>query len=134
MPVITFQAVNRGYLISGHSAGGEYQLENQFTNFSDALGFLGTSRKTLDGTPETYLYAVEQTWRIQTDLIYAAAVPNWREFFSSVLAKETFQIDFTGTIASPGTDIDVYLVDDSIPRNQRRGDNASYAFTVRKVP
>lgn len=134
MPVITFQAVNRGFLVSGHSAGGEYQIENQFTSFPESLKFRGNSRETLDGTPESYLYAIDQTWRIETDLIYAADVEDWREFFSSVIAKETFQVDFTGTIASPGTDIDVYLVDDEIPRNQLIGDNASYIFTVRKVP
>lgn len=134
MPVITYTAVNRGFLAAGHSATQEYQIENAFQSFPITYGRRGRFRETLDGTPESYLYAVDRTWQIQTDLVYAANVPLWDEFFTSVLAAETFEIDFTGTIASPGTDIEVYLVDDKIGRQQLHGNNASFQFTVRAVP
>ncbi len=133
MPVITYTAVDRGFLLTSpaHTAGLSYQIENAFSEFPETLDARGNFSETKDGTPEAHLYALLQEWRITTDLIYAAAVPAWREFFSSVLVKETFQVDFTGTIASPGTDVDVILVETRIPRNQLRGDNARYTFTVR---
>lgn len=134
MPVITYTAVDRGFIASGHSATQQYQLENAFRAFPITHKRRGRYRETLDGTPEAYVYALERTWRIETDLIYAVNVALWEEFFSSVLGCETFAVDFTGTVLSPGTDVDVFLVDGSISRQQLRGNNAAYQFTVRALP
>lgn len=98
------------------------------------LAVKGERDEALDGTPEGWLHALQQQWNVQTDLVLLAARPNWREFFSSVMNAETFQIDFTGTIASPGTDVDVWLPDPQIEEAQIRGIGVKYSFTAKAVP
>lgn len=134
MPVITYVAVDRGELVGGHSAASEYQIETAFEQYPRDLVAKGGKDEALDGTPEGWLHALQREYNITTDLVLLAARPNWREFFTSVMNAETFQIDFTGTIASPGTDVDVYLVSDRVPEPQIAGVAVKYTFRVKQVP
>jgi hypothetical protein len=131
MPVITYSAVNRGRLVGGHSAGNSYQIECDFESFAETQISKGTFDETLDGTMEGWLDALQFEYNISTDLILNSAMPNWREFFSSVASAETFQIDFTGTISSPGTDIDVYLSSTSVSQTHVGGVGYKYQFQVK---
>lgn len=131
MPVITYAAVDRGELVGGHTAGTEYQIETELQQFPRELVRKGQFDETLDGTPEGYLHALQKDYPILSDLVLIADREDWREFLTSVAAGEEFMIDFTGTIASPGTDVDVSLVDQSVREQQIGGAYVQYAFRVR---
>lgn len=133
MPVITYTAVNRGELVGGHTAGLSYQIEHAFEKYPRLSMFSGSRDETLDGTPESWLDSLQKQWSIVTDLILPADIGNWREFVSSVMNAETFQIDFTGTIAVPVADVDVYIVDTQVPEAQLAGFGYRYSFTVKGV-
>lgn len=134
MPVITYIAVDRGELVGGHSASTEYQIETNFEQFPRRRVHKGEFDETLDGTPEGWLDAIQFEYDIVTDLILPAARANWAEFFSSVANREQFQIDFTGTIASPGTDVNVWLINDSLDEQQIVHIGYKYAFQVKRWP
>lgn len=133
MPVITYSAVNRGRLVGGHSAGNSYQIETDFQSFPETMTPKGLTDETLDGTPEGWLDALQFTYQIDSDLILPADIDDWREFFSSVAGAEVFQIDFTGTIASPGTDVNVYLSSRNVTEQQIGAAGYRYSFTVKTV-
>ena len=134
MPVITYVAVDRGELVGGHTATTEYQIECDLQAFPSDWEFKGEKDETLDGTPESWMDALQKSWRVQSDLVLVGDVQKWREFLTSVINSETFQIDFTGTIASPGTEYDVHLTDRRISEQQLRGGHARYSFAVKRVP
>lgn len=134
MPVITYIAVDRGELAGGHSASTEYQIETHLEQFPRRRIHKGDFDETLDGTPEGYLDEIQFEYDIVTDLVLPGARANWNEFFSSVANREQFQIDFTGTIASPGTDVNVWLVNDSIDEPQIGSAGFKYAFKVKRWP
>lgn len=134
MPVITYVAVDRGFLVGGHTAGVEYQIECDLQAFPPDLEFKGQKDETLDGTPESYMDALQLSWNVKTDLVLAADVAKWREFFTSVMNSEIFQMDFTGTIAEPGTEYDVHLTTTKITPQQLRGGHERYSFTVKRAP
>lgn len=134
MPVITYVAVDRGELVGGHSATTEYQIQTNLEQFPRRRVNKGEFDETLDGTPEGYLDATVFEWDVVTDLVLPAAIGNWDEFFSSVANREMFQIDFTGTIASPGTDKNVWLVNDAIDEPQIGSAGVKYTFKVRSFP
>jgi hypothetical protein len=134
MPVITYTAVNRGYLKGGHSAGTSYKIETNFDSFPREFVFKGAKDEALDGTPEGWLQAIQRQWEIQTDLVLKAAAADWIEFFTSVASAETFQVDFTGTIASPGTNVSVWFPAANVPEPHVYGVGYKYSFRVKAVP
>lgn len=134
MPVITYLAVDRGELQGAHVEGVEYQIEVLFEAYPRKLTFKGMREETLDGTPEGYLHAVQRAYAIQTSFILLADRPKWREFFGSVMNAETFQVDFTGTIAVPGTDVNVWMEDAEVGEQQVGGVGVQYAFRVKALP
>lgn len=134
MGVITYTAVDRGELASGHSAGTQYQLETQFQGFPRDIVPKGQIEETLDGTPEGWLDALQFEYEVVTDIILLAARPNWREFFSSAVNGESFQIDFTGTIANPGQSIAVWMTSRRIREEQIGGTAVQYRFNVKRLP
>lgn len=129
MPVISYTASRE--LVG--SAGAQ-QIETNFQDFPRRQIFKGEKEETLDGTPEGWLDALQHEYDITSDIILESAVPRWREFFASVAAGEVFQIDFTGTIASPGTDVDVWIIDDSVQEQYIAVRNAQYRFRVKVAP
>jgi hypothetical protein len=131
MPVITYTAVNRGRLASGHSASTQYQIECELESFPEVQISKGIRDETLDGTPEMWLDALLYEYQVRSDLVLNADKEDWQEFFSSVAAGEPFQIDFTGTIASPGTDIDLVMSTPRIQEQQIGGIGSKYTFTCR---
>lgn len=134
MPVITYTAVNRGELVGGHTATTSYQIETKLQGFPRTQVVKRQLNEALDGTPEAYVHAMQWTYEIQSDFIPVSLRPNWREFLSSVFGAEKFQIDFTGTIASPGTNVNVWLVSESVVESQLGGVGVQYSFKVKVYP
>lgn len=134
MGVITYTAVDRGELVPGHTPGGEYQLETAFQEFPRDLIAKGEIDETLDGTPEGWLDALQVEHEIRTDLVLLADRPKWREFITSVMNSEAFSIDFTGTIASPGPAIVVWMTSRRVREEQIGGVAVQYSFSVKKLP
>lgn len=134
MPVITYRAVDRGELAQGHTAGTVYQIEFDMNAFPRDYTFKGSRDETLDGTPEGWLDAIQKEWDITTDLIYPSQIAYWREFITSVANCETFSIDFTGTVETPGTPIDVYLAQTRVREVQENAAGFRYSFVVKAVP
>lgn len=134
MPVVTYIAVDRGELAPGNTAGTQYQLEVDFEGFPRRLMRKGELEETLSGEPEAWIHALQRQLAVQTTYVPLAARPNWREFFSSVLAGEVFQVDFTGTIASPGTAEDVFMVSAEVSEEQVGGVGVRYSFVVKRMP
>lgn len=134
MPVITYVAVDRGELVGGHAAGTSYQIETKLQGYPRSTRVKRVLDEALDGTPEAYVHAAQHEWDVVADITLLAARPNWREFFSSVIGAERFTIDFTGTIAAPGSAISVWLVSDQIVEPQIGGVAVQYRFRVRELP
>lgn len=134
MGVITYTAVDRGELAAGHTAGNQYQLETRFQGFPRDIVPKGLIEETLDGTPEGWLDALQIEYEVATDLVFLAERPNWREFFTSVVNGEPFQIDFTGTIANPGPAMTVWLTTRRIREEQIGGVAVQYRFNVKIYP
>ncbi len=134
MPVITYTAVDRGALVGGHTAGVSYQIETKFQAYPRRMKPRRNLDEALDGTPESYLHALLYDYSIRSDFIPLSLRPNWREFFTSVINAELFTVDFTGTIASPGTNVSVWMPDDEINEEQVGGVGVMYAFRVQNYP
>lgn len=134
MPVITYVAVDRGELASGHTATTQYQIETDLQQFDRKSIPKGSFDETLSGRPEGWLDAFQKEWSVVSDIILPADLEDWREFISSVCNREQFQIDPTGTIASPGTDINVWLTDREIPEPRILNAGYRYSFNVKAYP
>lgn len=134
MPVITYVAVDRGELASGHSATTQYQIQAQLQGYDRTTRAKGSFDETLSGRPEGWLDAFQREWAVVSDIILPTDLEDWREFFSSVANREQFQIDFTGTIASPGTDINVWLMDESLTERRLGNGAYQYSFRVKAYP
>ncbi len=134
MAVITYIAVDRGELAAGHTAATQYQIETIFEDSPRRTRVKGARAETEDGAPEAWVSAFQFTYDLRTDLVVSADRELWREFFSSVAGAERFQIDFTGTIASPGPSIDVWLESDQWLEQQIRSAGYRYAFRVKRWP
>lgn len=112
MPVITYVAQRS--IKAGHSASTQYQLELELQAFPQTTRAKKFTADSLDDTRASYLYKLAKEYNVITDFLsYASLLADYVEFIDSVANGETFQIDFTGTIASPGTDVDMVLLSDS---------------------
>lgn len=104
MGVLTYTAKRN--VIGGHTIGLSYQIETAFQIIDDDAKPVGTERKMLDQvTVEYELDGISDTVMVMSDEVEEADKLLWKEFTMSVAARELFQIDLTGTIAAPGTDL-----------------------------
>lgn len=108
MPVITYNAQRS--LFGGHLVGSEQKIETEFQSFPRSGKKRGFMHESLNDSVESFLFVVRHTYQILTDFQVVAKKEDWREFLDSVIASEVFKVDFTGTIAAPGTDIDMTLL------------------------
>ncbi len=130
---IRYTAKNRGELVGGHTAGTQYVIETAWQGYPRTPEVKGSFDEALDGTPEGWLHAYTHTWQMTSDLVLLADRPSWREFWSSVAARELFEIDFTGTVAAPGTYVPVWCLKVP-PEPQIGGIGAQYSFVVKRYP
>lgn len=104
MGVLTYTAQRNP--ISGQTIGIEYQIETAFQIIDEDAKPKGTERLMLDQkTVEYELDGIPDMIRVRSDEVVEADKLLWKEFTTSIAAREQFKIDLTGTIASPGTDL-----------------------------
>lgn len=99
MTAITYTATRK--LISGHTAGTEYDLETRAVDLTPKPEYVVNEAVAVDGTAEALLDRVDDLRNVTTNHIALADLPAWQEFLASVAARETFTFDAFGTIASP---------------------------------
>lgn len=107
MSVIRYTAIDRGKLIDGHSELTEYSFDFPITAFDSNSENKGSIQTSLSGKKYHTLHQIERTSAFTSVLLHrvedAGIIASLEEFFSSVAAGETFEIDVYGTLASPGT-------------------------------
>lgn len=135
MGVLTYDA--KRSLIGGHTIGVEYQIETAFQVLDNNADPKGTERVMLDQvTVEYELDGLPEMVTVMSDEVLEADKLLWKEFSMSVAAREQFKIDLTGTIASPGTDLDCKIARGAgyHPRRTQAGvQQYKFTFTVRLV-
>ena len=90
-------------VIGGHVAGTEYKIETAFQVNDNDTKETGSERRALGGATEYELDRIDDLRVVMSDLVLEADYLLWKEFTTSVQAREEFSIDLTGTIAAPGT-------------------------------
>lgn len=110
MAVITYNAVDRGDLVSGHSEGTEYTIEIPFTEWTPRNKKKGNTVSSLSGVKHHVLHYIERSFSFRTlgtdDTNLIASLD---ELFSSVAAGEVFTIDPYGTVANPDVTFSVQV-------------------------
>jgi hypothetical protein len=108
MGVLTYTAKRN--VIGAHTAGVSYQIETAFQRIDEETGPVGSEQRMIDVvTVEYELDGLLDTINLLSDVVTESELPTWKEFLTSVMAREIFQLDLTGTIASPGTDLNCIL-------------------------
>lgn len=110
MAVITYEAVDRGRLVAGHSAGTSYSIEIPLSEWNESVKEQKSVVRSLSGVKHTILHNriyFYQFKTVSTDNV--STILSLDEFFSSVAGGETFTIDPYGTIATPQTDISLTI-------------------------
>ncbi len=134
MGVLTYTAQRNP--IGGHTIGLEYQIETAFQVVDESTKERGTKREMLDATVEYELDSIIELIRVTSDEVVEADKLLWKEFTTSVQAREQFKIDLTGTIAAPGTDLNCIIEASAgfMPRRSQAGvQRYKFSFTVRLV-
>ena len=132
MGVLTYNAKRNP--IGGHTIGLEYKIETAFQVVDESTKEKGTQRDMLDDSAEYELDAIRDVIRVTSDEVVEADKLLWKEFTTSVQAREQFQIDLTGTIAAPGTDLSCIIEAGAGYRPQRSAPGVQrykFTFTVR---
>lgn len=102
MANITYFAVDRGKLISGHSEGTEYNLDVPISNFQESTRRKQKTITSLSGQNTTILHHIIRRASVSTSPSEETAViDGMREFLDSVAGGEVFQIDLYGSSATP---------------------------------
>lgn len=129
MPSVTYTAKRR--VISGHTAGVSYSVDFDADvlqpNFPQKVDHV----EALDGSRDTLLWNVRETWSVTVTAIAAAQLNAWLEFLQSVVGGESFTFDPYGTAAAPVSPLTVELEGEfSTPRH---GETMYFnpAFSVR---
>lgn len=135
MGVITYTAKRN--VIAGHTINLSYQIETAFQQIDDSTKEKGHLREMLDAvTIEYELDGITDLIQLLSDEVVEADKLLWKEFTTSVQAREIFQVDLTGTIASPGTDLNCKIHSGAgyHPRRSQSGvQQYKFGFTVRLV-
>lgn len=128
MGVLTYTATRN--IIGGHTFGDEFKIETAFQIIDESSKEKGTQREMLDGTIEYEIDSISDLITVRSDEVVEADKLLWKEFTTSVQAREQFKIDLTGTIAAPGTDLDCIVESMAGFRPVRSQDGAQqYKFT-----
>ncbi len=132
MGVLTYNAKRNP--IGGHTIGLEYKIETALQVIDDSSLPKGTSLEMLDATIEYELDSIPDMVRVRSDEVVETDKLLWKEFTTSVAAREQFKIDLTGTIAAPGTDLNCIIEKGAGFRPMRSQDGVQrykFTFTVR---
>ncbi len=134
MGVLTYFAKRN--VIGGHTIGLEFTIESSFQIIDESTKEKGTQRDMLDDTAEYELDSIRDLIRVTSDEVVEADKLLWKEFTTSVQAREQFKIDLTGTVAAPGIDLDCIIESNAgfrPMRSQAGVQRYKFTFTVRLV-
>ena len=128
MGVLTYTATRN--IIGGHTFGNDFKIETAFQVIDESTREKGTKREMLDAGIEYELDSIVDLITVRSDEVVEADKLLWKEFTTSVQAREQFKIDLTGTIALPGTDLNCKIESMAGFRPARSQDGVQrYKFT-----
>lgn len=132
MAAITYTAIDRGELRSGHSALTQYSFDIPFTAFTRSLNRQQSTLKSISGKRVTTFENLETGFSVSTVMTEDTVTrDNMLEFLTSVVAGEEFSIDPDGSVASPDSPFTVVLT--GTPSETREDIAYSYSFEIVKV-
>lgn len=111
MAVFKYIAIDRGDLVSGHSAQTEYSIEIALTEWTPQKKQKKSMIEPMDGPMHVLLLGLRRRYDFTTIPIDdVAIIAEFEEMFDSIAAGEIFWIDPFGTIAVPDNEITVQIV------------------------
>jgi len=114
-----------------HLPGESYTLESQFEQGERSVRVVSNKHQPLGGgAPHVLLNRREVEFRLSTDVLTEAELPQWREFFASVEGGEEFTLDRYGTIAAPVEPKQAVLSSESYEEQRLGGQLYRIAFSV----
>ena len=134
MGVLIYDA--KRFLTGGHGLGSEQKIETAFTVDDQDTKETGSLRRSLGGATEYELDRIDDLVTVQSDVVLETDKLFWKEFTTSVQAREAFKIDLTGTIAVPGTVLNCIIEKNAgfHPRRTQPGvQTYRFSFTVRLI-
>lgn len=97
---------------SGNTLGDPYSFDAQLSAKQRKPKVVKTVHTSLSGNAETVVSRREQIFTMSSLPVSGSEAEQWLEFLSSTDGGEQFQVDLTGTIASPGTLQNAIMVKD----------------------
>ena len=131
MGTLTYEAVDRGNLVAGHSEGTEYTIELDFERFDDGSDRKINEIKSLSGKKTTRFHRKELFAAVGTIWVDDLATQlQLIEFFDSLDAGEDFALDPYGTIASPVENITATLKGNPSKARYKKMERFKYSFNI----
>lgn len=135
MASIEYTAIDRGEIISGHSAGSIYFIDFTLASASRAPTSVKSISRAMDGSTQSRLYSYDNKYTVTTDIVIKGSIiyNQWLEFFSSVKGAEIFTLDLSGTNAAPSSKVMNVFIEGEEAENDidnRLAGFASFTFTV----
>lgn len=135
MGTLIYTAVDRGRLVSGHTAGNIYSIEIDFKTFLENEKRVISETKSISG--QVYTQYMRKDTTAKVDSVWtddATIIAQMDEFIDSVAAGETFDLDPYGTLASPVNTYPAQVEGDIRKSRYRYIEMFSYSFTIRFDP
>lgn len=134
MAYVTYTAVDRDSLVSGHSAGTSYDLDFRAASIARPRKRDVEASVSLSGKTETLFNRQDKVWSITTTLVSDADYAQWEEFLDSVAAGEPFTLDaYASGAASPSDPKTVVLVGDPTEPHEAKTMKRRISFKAREV-
>jgi len=131
MGAITYIAVDRGRLVSGHSAGTEYSIEIDIKKFDPDLKREIEESVSLSGKRFTSLHRTDHMANVSTvQIVDTATQDQMNEFYDSILGGEDFTFDPYGLLASPVEQIAASLKGNPKRTRYKYMERWTYTFSI----
>lgn len=130
MGVLTFTVTQSP--TGGHVVSDVVQLETQFQQIDPMRRIKKTEQESLSGYVESDLDHRVTIYKLTTDVVAEANKLFWLEFFDSVANREQFTVDLTGTIAAPGTSLNVTLESGGYEPSRQGMVLSKFSFSVKE--
>lgn len=120
-------------LMSGHTADTDYSFDGALSALQRKPKVQKKEIISLGGQVETVINRREVFYQCSSIIEDGTNADQWLEFLSSVDGGEQFQVDLTGTVASPGT-LQNAIISKDFSQSFISGSNAyKFSFTFRLV-
>lgn len=129
MGYVTYTA--KRSLLAGVDVGDEVTLALGFREATPSHRLQGAVNVAPTGAREAIVQRIDVTWSVSTSFHLENERGAIRQFLHSVMAAETFTVDFRGTSGAPSDPKTVRLVSDTVTeRRLRAGSAAESAFAI----